>query len=119
VTFGVADLCKLVEEETDKQYKPKDMRTLIRKLAREGKVDREIVPGNKSRYDWSGPKDPEVLRIVKAVKAGGIEAGRKEALDSLKERNAAKRAAAKAAKEKAAAESTDDDVEELDDEDEE
>lgn len=103
VTFGVADLCKHVEETTGKAYKPKDMRTLIRKLARDGKVDREIVAGNKSRYDWSGPDDPEVKRIVKAVAAGGIEASRKEALDALKAKKQAERAAKKAAAEAASA----------------
>lgn len=94
VTFGVADVCKLVKKETGKEYTTRDMRSLIRRLARSENpsVKREITPGNRSRYDWSGPKDPEVVAIVKAVKAGGIEAAKKEALDALKEKKAKERA---------------------------
>lgn len=95
VTFGVADLCKLVKKVTGKDYTTRDMRTLIRKMARDGsgRIEREIVAGNRSRYDWSGPKDPEVIAIVKAVKGGELEAGKKEALAKLKENKAAKKAA--------------------------
>lgn len=102
VTFGVRHLADHIKETTGKEYKPKDLRTLIRKMARDGsnRVNREIVAGNKTRYDWSGPDDPEVKRIVKAVKAGEVEEGRKAALDKLKER----REAEKAKKEAAAAE---------------
>lgn len=111
VTFGVRDLCELIKEKTGKEYKPKDVRTLIRKMARDGsgRVNREIVAGNKSRYDWSGPDDPEVKRILKAAVGGEVEAGRKEALDKLKERREAQKAAKEAA---AAAESSDEDEEE-------
>lgn len=95
VTFGVKDLCDLVKAKTGKEYSTRDMRTLIRKMAREDKprVEREIVAGNRSRYDWpKGEKDPEVKAIIAAVEKGEIEAGRKEALDKLKESQAEKKA---------------------------
>lgn len=98
VTFGVADLCAVLSKKLGKEYKPKDLRTLIRKMAREdnARVDREIIPGNKSRYDWPlGLEDPEVKRIVKAVTGGELEAGRREALEKLKANKAAKQAAEK------------------------
>ena len=94
VTFGVKDLCDHVEKETGKKYTTREMRTLIRKMAREDKprVNREVIPGNRSRYDWpKGPKDPEVKAIVAAAKGGEIEAGKKEALDKLKKDKAAKK----------------------------
>src|SRR5689334_19276581 len=94
VTFGVKDLCEHVKAETGKEYTTREMRTLIRKMAREDKprVDREVIAGNRSRYDWpKGAKDPEVKRIVAAVKGGEIEAGKKEALDKLKADKAAKK----------------------------
>jgi hypothetical protein len=130
VTFGVRDLCDWLTEHNDqgKVYQPKDVRNLIRKMAREDtpRVDREVIPGNKSRYDWpQGIKDPEVKRIIKAVQKGEIEQARKEQLDSLKERKAAKDAAAgkgKSAKVKAAAKTKavdlEDDDEDFEDEDE-
>jgi hypothetical protein len=94
VTFGVKDLCDHVEKETGKKYTTREMRTLIRKMAREDKprVNREVIPGNRSRYDWpKGAKDPEVKAIVAAVKGGEIEQGKKEALDKLKKDKAAKK----------------------------
>lgn len=92
--WGVRDLIKVLKKHTEKEYTPREVRTLLRKLAREGKLDREIVAGNKTRYSWSGPDDPEVKLILKAVKGGAIEAGKKEALDKLKA-DKAKKAAAK------------------------
>jgi hypothetical protein len=113
ITFGIQDLCKLVKTETGDDVNPRGMRTLIRKMARDetGRVDREIVPGNRSRYNWTGPNDPEVRAILEAYKGGELEVEKKAKLDALKERKAAQDAAKK--KKVAAAE-----VDEDDDEDE-
>jgi hypothetical protein len=95
VTFGVSDLAKYLSKKVGKQIKPRDLRTLIRKMAREPKprVDREITAGNRTRYDWpDGVKDPEVKAIIKAVTDGELEAGKKEALQKLKDRKAAQKA---------------------------
>lgn len=99
VVFGVRDLAEHLSKATGKLIKTKDLRTLIRKMAREDspRVDREVVAGNRSRYDWpDGLKDPEVKAIVKAVTTGELEAGKKEALDALKARKAEKAAASPA-----------------------
>lgn len=107
VTFGAADLAKLLSEKTGKVITTRDLRTLLRKMARSSRLDREILPGNRARYNWSGPNDPEVKAVIKAVTGGELEAGKKEALAKLKEQKAAKTAAkkaAKAAKEEAAGE---------------
>lgn len=94
VTFGVADLAKHLSKESGKEIKTRDLRTQIRRMAREenARVDREITPGNRTRYDWpKGLKDPEVKAIIAAVKGGEIEAGKKEALDALKARKTEKK----------------------------
>lgn len=132
VTFGVRDLCDYVNKKFGKSYSPREMRTLIRKLARDGsnRVNREIIPGNRTRYDWSGVDDPEVKAIIKAVKGGEIEASKKEALDKLKEQKAKKQAAEgttktkkgkKATKQKVVEPEEDevDDLEDLEDDDDE
>lgn len=97
VVFGVSDLCKFLTKRTGKNVTPRELRTLIRKMARDGsgRVEREIVAGNRSRYNWSGPKDPEVVRIIKAFEGGELEEDKKEKLAQLKERKAQKDAAAK------------------------
>jgi hypothetical protein len=96
VTFGVRNLSEYLTKKLGKEIKPKDLRTLIRKMAREDspRVDREVVAGNRSRYDWpDGLKDPEVKLIIAAVTKGELEQGKKEALDALKARKAEQKAA--------------------------
>lgn len=92
--FGVRNgLIPLLKQKTGKDYTPREVRTLLRKLARGGEgVERDIVAGNKTRYEWSGPEDPEVKVILKAVKGGQIESAKKAALDKLKADKAAKQA---------------------------
>jgi len=134
VVFGVADICKLLNKNLPsgkKPVTPRELRTLIRKMAREenARVDREITAGNRTRYSWSGPKDPEVVAIVKAFRGGELEADKQEKLAALKANKAAKVAATpgkpagKRTGKKAAAPvvEEDEDVEELelDDEDDE
>jgi len=93
--WGVQQLIILIKQKTGKTYKPREVRTLLRKMAREdGTIDRDIVPGNKTRYSWSGPNDPEVRAVLKNVKGGAIEVAKKAALDKLKQDKAKKTAAA-------------------------
>lgn len=100
--WGVQSLIALIKEKTGKVYKPREVRTLLRKMAREdGTIDREIIAGNKSRYSWSGPDDPEVKAVLKQVKGGAIETAKKAALDKLKSDKAKKTAAKQTADAKA------------------
>lgn len=91
--WGVRDLIALVKSKTGKEYKPREVRTQLRAMARAGTINREIIPGNKTRYSWSGPDDPEVKAFLKAAKGGAIEANKKAALDKLKADKAKKTAA--------------------------
>lgn len=91
--WGVRALIALVKEKTGKEYKPREVRTQLRAMAKAGTIDREIIPGNKSRYSWSGPDDPEVKAFIKAAKGGAIEENKKAALDKLKSDKAKKDAA--------------------------
>lgn len=128
--YGVRDICALIKAKTGDDVKPRDLRTLIRKMARDGsgRVERDIIPGNKTKYEWSGPNDPEVKAILKAYTAGELAADRAEKLAALKERKAAQKAAgdakgktkakAKTKKTRPAPEVVEDDDDELDDDDE-
>lgn len=100
ITFGVAHLAEHLSKKTGKVVTTRELRTLIRRMARDnsGRVKREIVAGNRSRYDWpNGVKDPEVRAIITAYEGGEAEAAKTEALTALKNRNAETRAAKKAA----------------------
>lgn len=128
VDFGIRQVCEMLSEKTGKDVTPRELRVLARKLAKDntGRIDREIVAGNRSQYSWSGPNDPEVKALVKAFMAGEGEEEKKAKLAALKESSAAKRAATpaktttKKTASKKAAEPTveEDDEEELDFEDE-
>lgn len=128
VTFGVSDLAKWLTEKYGKKVTPRELRTLIRKMARDGsdRVNRVITAGNRTRYDWpDGLRDPEVKAIVKAFRDGELEADKQEKLQALKDRKAkktaetapAKKAAAKRAKAKPVEEVEDDEDEDLELED--
>lgn len=95
VTFGASDLARHLSEKHGKAVSPRELRTLIRKMARDGqgRVNREITPGNRTRYNWSGPEDPEVQAIIAAFEGGELEADKQAKLQELKERKAAKKAA--------------------------
>lgn len=95
VTFGASDLAKHLSEKSGKTVSPRELRTLIRKMARDGqgRVTREITPGNRTRYNWSGIDDPEVQAIIRAFEGGELEADKKAKLEELKQRKAEKKAA--------------------------
>ena len=125
VEFGASDLAKYLTEKLDngKVISARDLRALIRKMAREDspRVDREIKAGNRTRYDWPGGLDhPEVKAICAAVLGGEMEADKQAKLAELKEKKAKKKAAegksgkGKGKKAKAAeVEEDDDEVEEI------
>jgi hypothetical protein len=94
VTFGASDLAKHLTEKSGKTVSTRELRTLIRKMARDGsgRVNREITAGNRTRYNWSGLDDPEVQAIIKAFDGGELEADKKAKLDELKARKAEKKA---------------------------
>jgi len=127
VAFGAKHLAILASQETGKKYEAKTIRTLLRKMARDGsgRLNREVSPDNRARYSWEGPDDPEVKLIIKAIKAGEIEADRKEQLDKLRETKLATKGETpvKTKKKKKAApppvDEDDEDLEELEDEDDE
>ena len=95
--FGVSDVADLIRVRTGKEVKTRDLRTLLRKMARDGRLDREIVAGNRARWEFDGPEDARVTAILEAYESGELEADKQEKLQALKDRKAAQRAAAKAA----------------------
>jgi hypothetical protein len=123
VTFGVSDLAKHLSGVTGKTITPRELRTQIRRMAREDspRVSREITAGNRTRYDWpDGLKDPEVKRIIKAVTGGELEEGKKAALQALKDKKAAQgpKTGKKGKKTKPAkVTEVEDDIEEIDEDD--
>ena len=96
IAFGTKELADHVNEATGSSYDAYQLRILLRKLAKEGVIERDETTG-RARYSFTGPKDPQVKAIVKAVKEGAAEKAKEERLEGLKE----KRKASKPGKKKA------------------
>lgn len=119
ITFGVKHLAEHLSKKLDRTVTTRELRAQIRRMARDdsGRVDREIVAGNRSRYDWpKGLKDPEVKAIIAAVMGGEMDEAKKKALEDLKNRPK-KNKKGKKGKSKAKVEETEVD-DELEDDDE-
>lgn len=113
IEFGSQWLADHVNEECGTSYTPYSLRILLRKLTKDGALERSEAEG-RARYSFTGPKDPQVKAIVKAVKSGEAEKAQKERLDGLKEkRSAAKKTTTK--KGKKAAPEVEPDVDDDDD----
>lgn len=94
--FGSAQLAAHITELTGETYDARGVRMLLRKLAKDGVLDR-AVGETRDRYSFTGPNDPTVKAIVTMVKSGEAKALKQAGLDKVKADAAAKRAAKKAA----------------------
>lgn len=113
IEFGTKELAAHVNAETGASYDAYNLRILLRKLTKDGVLERVESEG-RSRYSFTGPKDPQVKAIVDAVKSGAAEKAKQERLDKLKSDRAATKAANPKAK-KAKAVASEPEVEEEDD----
>jgi hypothetical protein len=112
IEFGSPWLAAHVTEKTGETFDARSIRMLLRKLAKDGKLKREVGV-TRERYEFSGPNDPIVKSVVAMINSGEAKAMKQEGLQKVKDNAAAKKAAAKAAKEKAA----EDEMESVEDED--
>ena len=95
IEYGSAWLVEHVNEEAGTSYNASTLRILLRKLTRDGVLEREAE--GRQRYNFpKGANDPQVKAIVKAVKGGAAEKAKSERLEGLKEQRAAKKKAAPA-----------------------
>lgn len=113
--YGAAWLADYVNEQVEgKNYSAANIRVLLRKLAADGTLDREVGT-DRSRYSFSGPNDPIVKAVVKHVKAGTLEAAQKARLEAVASKKADAAPAKKAGKKASApvVEEDDEDEEEI------
>lgn len=94
--YGSAWLAGFVTEQTNEKYDGRAVRMLLRKIAKDGKLEREVGV-TRDRYSFTGPNDPTVKAVLAMIKSGEAKAMKQAGLDKVKEQAAAKRAAKKAA----------------------
>lgn len=94
--YDSAWLAEYVTEETGQEYDARGIRMLLRKLAKDGLLEREVGT-DRSRYVFpKGPNDPTVKQVVKLVKSGADKAIKNESLNDIKAKKAAERETAEA-----------------------
>lgn len=108
---GTGWLAEYVNEQLETNYKPYDLRIILRKMSKAGELERNVGE-DRSRYTFSGPKDPVVVSLVAKLKDGALEKERKEKLSELKDKKSTKKKA------KAVQPDEDEEVEDLEDFDE-
>lgn len=115
IEFGTKELAAHVNAETGSSYDAYNLRILLRKLTKDGVLERTESEG-RSRYSFTGPDDAQVIAIVEAVKSGAAEKAKEERLEKLKaDRKEKKPATKKAAGKKAKAAEVEPEAEEEDD----
>ena len=126
IEHGSAWLAEYVNEQCGTEHTAYTLRALIRGLVKRGEYDRNVGE-DRSRYEFTGPKDPKVLAVIKAIKAGaGKKADKSERvanLEKARKAKAAKKEAAEKAKQEEETieeldEDLDEDIEDIDDLDE-
>jgi hypothetical protein len=113
IEFGSPWLAAHVTEVTGETFDARGIRMLLRKLAKDGKLER-VVGETKTRYEFTGPEDKTVKAVITMVKDGTAKELKRAGLEKVKADSEAKRAAKKAAKAKAAAEAADEVEDEVD-----
>jgi hypothetical protein len=111
IEYGSPWLAAYVTENTTETYDARAIRMLLRKLAKDGALDREVGI-TRERYNFSGPKDPTVVAVLEMIKSGAAKELKQAGLQAVKDKAAAKKA--EAAKAKA---ETQPEPDEMDDED--
>jgi hypothetical protein len=113
IEFGSPWLAAYITEHTSETYDARGIRMLLRKLAKDGAFEREVGT-DKTRYEFSGPKDPIVVAVLAMVKSGAAKELKQAGLQAVKDKAAQKKAAAAKAKPKVApVEEDEDDMEEV------
>jgi hypothetical protein len=108
--YGTKWLAEVVSERIGREVSSYDLRGILRKLARENKIERTIGE-TRDRYVFKGPKDPVVKLVVDIIKSGAAAKDKKEKLAGLKSKSKSAKAKAQEVEE----DFEDEDVEDLED----
>lgn len=82
--FNTAWLANHVNEVTGVDVDSRSLRMLLRKMAANDELSR-VVGEDRGRYTFpKGPNDPTVKLVLRKVKAGELQAAKREGLDKVK-----------------------------------
>jgi hypothetical protein len=107
--YGISWLVDYVNETLDVDTTPAALRVLLRKLAADGVIAREVGE-DRTRYSFSGEGDKTVKLVLKAIRGGALTKAKTDNLAAARAAKAAKKqnAVAPAKKSKVKAEDDED-----------
>jgi hypothetical protein len=81
--MGASWLAEYVNEELGTEYTAANMRVILRKMAKDGDLEREVGT-DRARYQFTGEKDPTVRAVLKRARAGEADTAKAERLAAAK-----------------------------------
>lgn len=81
--MGAAWLAEYVNEELGTEYTAANMRVILRRMAADGDLEREVGT-DRARYQFTGENDKIVKAVLKRVKSGEADTAKKERLAAAK-----------------------------------
>lgn len=95
--YSTSWLAEYVSEQTGENIDARSLRMLLRKMADNGELEREVGT-DRSRYTFpKGANDPTVKLIIRKVKSGELKAAKSAGLEKVKANAAAKKTTARKA----------------------
>lgn len=81
--MGASWLAEHVNDILDTNYGAAQMRVILRKLANDGEIEREVGT-DRARYSFTGENDKTVKAVLKRVRAGEVESAKAERMTAAK-----------------------------------
>lgn len=81
--YGASWLAEYVNEELDTDYTAAQMRVILRKMANDGEIEREVGT-DRARYSFTGENDKIVKAVLKRVRSGEADKAKEERLEAAR-----------------------------------
>jgi hypothetical protein len=81
--MGASWLAEYINEEVGTEYTAAQMRVILRRLAADGELEREVGT-DRARYQFTGEKDPIVRAVLKRVRSGEADSAKAERIEAAR-----------------------------------
>lgn len=88
--MGASWLAEYINEETDKDYTAAQIRVILRRMAADGDLEREVGT-DRARYSFTGETDPTVRALLRRIKKGEGEQVKAERIEGARSGEGKKR----------------------------
>jgi hypothetical protein len=81
--MGASWLAEHVNEELGTEYTAANIRVILRKMAADGDLEREVGT-DRARYQFTGEKDPTVRAVLKRVRSGEADTAKADRIEAAR-----------------------------------